>query len=106
MHQLALYFLLLAPVAAAAPAGGVAGLVDPCATARRIAEQPPCLRAEDCGAYRQWAETFGEPGARPLDPQRTATVAAAVRPNAVRPNAFAWCPAGPAAGPAVRLGRR
>ena len=41
---------------------------DPCAVARQIATQRPCLRAEDCGAYQLWTQTFGPPHAVPLEP--------------------------------------
>lgn len=74
MSQMALYFLMLftpLPVdAAALPAH----LVDLCPTARQIAEQPACLRAEDCGAFEQWRQTFGEPGVTTLEPRSALVV--------------------------------
>jgi len=79
MHQMALYFLLLfTPLSVDAPAVDLH-----CPEARQIAEMRPCLRPEDCGAYQQWQQTFGPPGAVPLEPRS----AAVVRPPAV-PH---WC---------------
>ena len=47
--------------------------VDACELAREIAARGPCLRAEDCGAYRDWKRLFGAPRTEPLDPQVAAT---------------------------------
>lgn len=43
--------------------------LDPCAEAERIAAQRPCLRAEDCGALREWKRLFGAPRVEQLEPQ-------------------------------------
>jgi hypothetical protein len=66
---MALYFLMLFTPVPVDAAGLPAHLADLCPTARRIAEQPPCLRAEECGAFEQWRQTFGEPGMQPLEPR-------------------------------------
>lgn len=42
---------------------------DPCTAAKRIVAQRPCLRPEDCGAFRSWQRLFGAPRIEPLDPQ-------------------------------------
>ena len=42
---------------------------DPCESARQIAEQGPCLRPEDCGAFESWMRLFGEPRTEWLEPQ-------------------------------------
>ena len=41
---------------------------DPCAVARQIASQRPCLRPEDCAAFQDWKHLFGVPRTEPLTP--------------------------------------
>ena len=45
---------------------------DPCAAAREIVRQPPCLASGDCVALQLWRESFGSPRIEPLDPNRAA----------------------------------
>ena len=45
---------------------------DPCAAAREIARQRPCLATGDCQALRLWRRSFGSPRVEPLDPTRAA----------------------------------
>ncbi len=42
--------------------------VDPCATARSIAEAPPCRDAHDCEAVDLWNQNFGAPQYVPTKP--------------------------------------
>lgn len=76
MPQLTLIFLLLAapaqgdkPFQIPPDARAQAVQVDPCAMAREIASQGPCLKPEDCAAYQAWKTVFGLPEAMPLDPE-------------------------------------
>jgi len=68
MLQLGLLLWLLA-----APTAEVEQITDrmtaPCEAARQLAARGPCLRPEDCGAYRDWKRLFGSPRTAPLDPQ-------------------------------------
>jgi len=41
---------------------------DPCATARNIAEAPPCREAHDCEAFDRWNQNFGAPKLVPTKP--------------------------------------
>ena len=76
MSHLALTFWLLAvPAVAERPfqvSPGAAMQVvrtDPCAVAKQIAAQRPCLRPEDCGAFQDWKRLFGAPRTEPLNPE-------------------------------------
>ena len=53
---------------------------DPCAAAREIVRQPPCLAAGDCEALQLWRESFGAPRVEPLDPSQAANRALPRRP--------------------------
>lgn len=87
MHRLVLVVPLLTALFTQAtpppPSQATAGPAERCAQARQIAEQRPCLRAEDCAAFHEWTRTFGAPGAEPLTPR---SASAAVQP-AGRPTA-------------------
>ena len=74
MTELALYFLMLFTPVPVDAATLPPHLFDLCPTARQIAHQPACLRAEDCGAFEQWRQTFGEPGVTTLEPQSARVV--------------------------------
>ena len=111
MPQLALIFLLLAaPVQVDKPfqippdARVQAVQIDPCAMAREIASQGPCLKPEDCAAFQAWKMVFGRPGAVPLDPefvaQKSADRATSRRnsPRVWNGSPFFTCPADSASG--------
>ncbi|HEX5757805.1 MAG TPA: hypothetical protein VF121_01290 [Thermoanaerobaculia bacterium] len=70
MTGLAILLLAFTPVFVPVPDDVAAAA--PCAAAREIALQRPCLRAEECGAVEEWRRLFGEPGVRPLPSQPAA----------------------------------
>ena len=43
---------------------------DPCALARRIVHQRPCLEPGDCRSLELWKRSFGAPRLEPADPNR------------------------------------
>ena len=43
---------------------------DPCALARRIVRQRPCLGPGDCRSLQLWKRSFGAPRFEPADPNR------------------------------------
>ena len=86
---------------------------DPCAAAREIVRQPPCLASSDCEALQLWRKSFGAPRIEPLDPDhaRYRSVGGRILPNSpdgtwhptstTRPNSMGpgfYCPASPSPG--------
>lgn len=105
MMNLALLFWTVFAPFAGPPAtlgggGAFAPGTDPCAVARQIAEQAPCLRSEDCGAVHAWADAFGTPRQELLVPTVTAAgeveIEVTPRPRQVRRS---WPCRVPASGP-------
>ncbi len=69
MPQLGLFLLLLPLTVLDSVPPATQTVAEACAEARRIAAQGPCLRPEDCGAYRSWERLFGMPRTEPLNPE-------------------------------------